>query len=145
MDYLKFKELMHSDEIRHHGVKGQRWGVRRFQNKDGSLTSAGLKKQSRDQEKQELKGVKKELHKKNKTHVKSMLVPNGRSLFENESHNRRVVNRAAKYINEKNMSYDDALKKSKKVTLRNSVLTYVGTFGALVVGSLLSAKTSGLE
>lgn len=25
----------------HHGVKGQRWGIRRFQNKDGSLTSLG--------------------------------------------------------------------------------------------------------
>ena len=25
----------------HHGVKGQKWGVRRYQNKDGSLTEAG--------------------------------------------------------------------------------------------------------
>lgn len=25
----------------HHGIKGQKWGVRRFQNKDGSLTAAG--------------------------------------------------------------------------------------------------------
>lgn len=28
----------------HHGIKGQRWGVRRFQNKDGSLTDAGRKR-----------------------------------------------------------------------------------------------------
>lgn len=28
----------------HHGVKGQRWGVRRYQNADGSLTDAGRKK-----------------------------------------------------------------------------------------------------
>lgn len=28
----------------HHGIKGQKWGVRRFQNKDGSLTPAGRKK-----------------------------------------------------------------------------------------------------
>lgn len=27
----------------HHGVKGQKWGVRRFQNYDGSLTSSGKK------------------------------------------------------------------------------------------------------
>lgn len=35
--------------IQHHGVKGQRWGVRRYQNKDGSLTSAGKKRRSMSQ------------------------------------------------------------------------------------------------
>ena len=29
------------NELYHHGIKGQKWGVRRFQNKDGSLTLAG--------------------------------------------------------------------------------------------------------
>ena len=33
-----------SNYIKHHGIKGQKWGVRRFQNKDGSLTPAGKKK-----------------------------------------------------------------------------------------------------
>lgn len=28
----------------HHGVKGQKWGIRRYQNKDGSLTPAGRKR-----------------------------------------------------------------------------------------------------
>ena len=31
-------------ELHHHGIKGQKWGVRRFQNKDGSLTPAGKKR-----------------------------------------------------------------------------------------------------
>lgn len=30
--------------LAHHGILGQKWGVRRFQNKDGSLTSAGKKR-----------------------------------------------------------------------------------------------------
>lgn len=29
------------NELYHHGIKGQKWGVRRFQNKDGSLTAKG--------------------------------------------------------------------------------------------------------
>lgn len=33
-----------SDSLEHHGVKGQKWGVRRYQNADGSLTSAGKKR-----------------------------------------------------------------------------------------------------
>ena len=31
------------DLLQHHGVKGMKWGVRRYQNKDGSLTPAGKK------------------------------------------------------------------------------------------------------
>lgn len=30
--------------LEHHGIKGQRWGVRRYQNADGSLTTAGKKR-----------------------------------------------------------------------------------------------------
>jgi hypothetical protein len=37
-------QRLRDDELQHHGVKGQRWGVRRYQNYDGSLTSAGKKK-----------------------------------------------------------------------------------------------------
>ena len=34
--------------LEHHGVKGQKWGIRRFQNKDGSLTPAGKKRYGDD-------------------------------------------------------------------------------------------------
>ena len=40
--------LVHSDDegtyLAHHGVKNQRWGVRRFQNYDGSLTEKGKRR-----------------------------------------------------------------------------------------------------
>lgn len=40
--------LVSSDELRHYGIKGQRWGIRRFQEEDGSLTPAGKERYADD-------------------------------------------------------------------------------------------------
>ena len=42
-----YYNIVYSDELAHHGIKGQKWGVRRFQNSDGSLTDAGKKHQAK--------------------------------------------------------------------------------------------------
>ena len=34
----------YTDFLTHHGIKNQKWGVRRYQNEDGSLTDAGKKR-----------------------------------------------------------------------------------------------------
>lgn len=39
---------MENNELYHYGKKGQKWGVRRYQNEDGSLTEAGKKRYARD-------------------------------------------------------------------------------------------------
>lgn len=36
---------MDYNELYHHGIKGQKWGVRRFQNKDGTRTAAGKRRE----------------------------------------------------------------------------------------------------
>ena len=40
-----------SGGLAHHGVKGQKWGVRRYQNPDGTLTDAGKAKYAKFQAK----------------------------------------------------------------------------------------------
>lgn len=49
---------MNADELKHYGIKGMKWGVRRFQNSDGSLTADGKKRYSGDN----LKDIQKQVN-----------------------------------------------------------------------------------
>lgn len=40
MPYIGY-DLVGETDLEHHGIKGQKWGVRRFRNEDGTLTNAG--------------------------------------------------------------------------------------------------------
>ena len=46
------------DELYHHGILGMKWGVRRYQNKDGSLTSAGVRHLANQEARAEIKKIK---------------------------------------------------------------------------------------
>lgn len=59
---------MANNELIHWGVKGMKWGVRRYQNKDGSLTPAGQKRYNKEMDK--LKAEEKVLKSKARTQAK---------------------------------------------------------------------------
>lgn len=78
IEEIEYRELNHSGidsddvfdgEIYHHGITGMKWGVRRYQNKDGSLTPAGKKRYKSVEE--ELKAREKVI--KNKERAKEKL------------------------------------------------------------------------
>lgn len=45
---VKVKRDEAPNTLKHWGIKGMRWGVRRYQNEDGTLTDAGKKRYDRD-------------------------------------------------------------------------------------------------
>lgn len=73
---------MNEATLYHHGVKGQKWGIRRYQNKDGSLTALGKKREQKMNDK--LKSANKELKalKKENASLKKMTSANSRKLNE---------------------------------------------------------------
>ena len=44
------KPFSPQEYLMHYGVKGMKWGVRRYQNKDGTLTKAGKERYSQNQQ-----------------------------------------------------------------------------------------------
>lgn len=52
-DDNRFKKYLQHSYLAHHGIKGMHWGVRRYQNPDGSLTSAGAKRYNKQVSKQD--------------------------------------------------------------------------------------------
>lgn len=69
-----YTELIYSSSLYHHGIKGQHWGERRYQNEDGTLTAAGKERYYKTEykpAKSEYKQAKKEYKKARKSYDKA--------------------------------------------------------------------------
>ena len=92
-----------ADELNHSGIKGMKWGIRRYQNKDGSLTSAGRKRYAKLQA--EMKQLK---PKQSASERKAEVEQKARKTVVSEMTDDELIERTNRMILEKN--YYDAAK-----------------------------------
>ena len=115
--------------LMHHGILGQKWGVRRYQNADGSLTSKGQKRYSR----QERKALKKQA----KIEAYNKRVAQERALDEkikkmSDKELRDSINRINMERTYKSMVSSKPQNQGREVAL--NVLKIVGETAAIVTG-----------
>lgn len=129
MEYEIYKT---DDELVHWGIVGMKWGVRRYQNKDGSLTDAGRKRMSLGDRIKNYKTMKKRkaaLEKARQT-----------KLANKEAAKKRAEDLEAGKIKPKNMTDEELQTRIKRLELERSYSDAVKNSRQNSIGSRFTSK-----
>lgn len=139
-----------SNELWHHGILGMKWGVRRFQNKDGSLTETGKKRVAKyekkmdDYQKKSIKSFEsskqlaKEYREKNSLSRGQFDYEIATGMYENGLKNKAKAERFRDYLNKLTNSNKYKLIKDLDTAYVDAGKDFVELIGSAKIETILS-------
>lgn len=115
----------YSNELYHYGVKGMRWGHRRYRNEDGSLTGKGIKKYAKA-------GYAKDSHNNNTTASRKVHKSYAKALYKTSSRNQNEA-RAERYLAD------------RKAEGRKKAVKSMAVVGGIAAADLVITRGKGLK
>lgn len=120
----------------HHGIRGQKWGVRRFQEEDGTLTAAGKQRYAdyKSLNRRDRRAYRRASKALGRQDITRQEIKDARSMSKRTLRNLQAYQ-------DSGMSYADARKKAfGKQTLTRAAVAASISAGSKVVGGLLVGK-----
>lgn len=134
-----------SNELYHHGVKGMKWGVRNYQNPDGSLTAEGRRRYGFD-ENSSFKNTKIDLskHYKYLTKTRTKDFYNDMKMVKKETKGLKNVIREQKNIRENYQKSAESIDKALRQKYGDEAVTkyYNKDLAKKMVGAAVSASAA---